>query len=287
MGRPVVSNPDLDVDGDDFEGVSSSSETGAKSPVKRKRDGQDDRPESKRAAKRKRTKRPADVEDDALDMSANVNHAIAHMDSQLVADHIAQRTKRFQSEASLVELEDIYIPGKAILDTTAWEGSRTSDQLPAFIERFSGLRRTKKGGKLADAAKEKGSPHTLVVAASGQRAADLSRDLRGLQTKQAKVMKLFAKHIKLKDAIKGVKETRTNVGVGTPQRIIDLLEDGALSMQHLERIVIDASHIDMKKRGILDMKETQIPLVKLLTLSKLKDRYGVDDKDVQIELLFF
>lgn len=38
--------------------------------------------------------------------------------------------------------------------------------------------------------------------------------------------KLFAKHIKLKEAIETVKKTRINIGVGTPQRIFDLLENG-------------------------------------------------------------
>lgn len=91
---------------------------------------------------------------------------------------------------------------------------------------------------------------------------------------------------------------RMPIGVGTPQRIFELLEDGkrvipcethvlltdrspgALSAKHLKRIVIDASHIDAKKRGILDMKELQCPLVKLLNEAALRLRYG--KKDTQI-----
>ena len=60
---------------------------------------------------------------------------------------------------------------------------------------------------------------------------------------------------------------------------------GALSSSRLERIVVDASHIDQKKRGVLDMKETQIPLVQLLTRPELRERYG--DSDGKVELLFF
>lgn len=119
------------------------------------------------------------------------------------------------------------------------------------------------------------------------------------------VTKLFAKHIKLKEAIDTVKKTRINIGVGTPQRISDLLDNGkytkyalscvtvtsahantgALSSSSLERIIIDASHIDQKKRGILDMKETQVPLVQLLTRRELTERYGTGENNV--ELLFF
>lgn len=60
---------------------------------------------------------------------------------------------------------------------------------------------------------------------------------------------------------------------------------GALSSAHLERIIVDASHIDQKKRGILDMKETQIPLVQLLARTDLKERYGGGEG--KIELLLF
>jgi protein CMS1 len=50
----------------------------------------------------------------------------------------------------------------------------------------------------------------------------------------------------------------------------------------LERVVVDASHIDQKKRGIMDMKETQVPLVQLLAR---KDINGVVGG--KVHLLFF
>jgi protein CMS1 len=40
------------------------------------------------------------------------------------------------------------------------------------------------------------------------------------------VAKLFAKHIKIKDAIKFLKNTRTGMAVGTPKRLIDLMDEG-------------------------------------------------------------
>jgi protein CMS1 len=177
------------------------------------------------------------------------------------------------------------IKASAILDTTAHTETRTSDQLPKFLEQFAGERRSKKGSKLLNAPEAKSSPHTLVVAGGGQRAADVARALRKFQTKDCMVAKLFAKHIKLKEAVETVKKSRMGMGVGTPQRIIDLLEDGALKTDCIERIVIDASHIDTKKRGILDMKETQVPLVTLLTRADLKERFGTGEG--KIELLFF
>lgn len=64
----------------------------------------------KKAKNAKKAKQPKDIEEDALDLEAGVNHAIAHMDSQLLADHVAQRTKRFHTELSDMELEDMHIP---------------------------------------------------------------------------------------------------------------------------------------------------------------------------------
>jgi len=60
---------------------------------------------------------------------------------------------------------------------------------------------------------------------------------------------------------------------------------GALKLDRLERIIIDASHIDQKKRGILEMKETQVPLTLWLGQPELRDRYAADSD--AIELLFY
>jgi len=199
------------------------------------------------------------------------------MDGQLTVDYVAQRTKRFDSELSTVEMEDRYLPAKAVLDTSSWEKPRNLENLPEFLKKFADAKE-----KLDVAPKEKGCPHTLVIAAAGIRAADLTRALRTFSTKQAVVTKLFAKHIKLMEALETCRKTRMTIGVGTPQRVFDLLEDGALSATHLKRIVIDASHIDQKKRGVLDMKDTQPPLMKLLNRSELKERYGVKKQGVQL-----
>lgn len=61
---------------------------------------------------------------------------------------------------------------------------------------------------------------------------------------------------------------------------------GALSLENLKRIVVDASHIDQKKRGIVDMRETMMPLAKLLCMKVLKERY--EDETVRhIDLMFY
>jgi protein CMS1 len=67
-----------------------------------------------------------------------------------------------------------------------------------------------------------------------------------------------------------------------PHHILILAFSGTLKVDELERIVIDGSHIDTKQRGIFDMKDTHLPLLKLLTRPEFKDRYGASKKKIQI-----
>ena len=94
-----------------IEDLSDSPQPQKAKSTKRKREADN---ESKTAArKKKRTKKkPDNVDDSNLDGELGINTAMAHMDSQLMADHIAQRTRRFQPDLSAVELEDVHIPGK-------------------------------------------------------------------------------------------------------------------------------------------------------------------------------
>jgi protein CMS1 len=80
---------------------------------------------------------------------------------------------------------------------------RTAEKLPSFLERFA-----KQPSKLLTSSKVKGAPHTIVVTGAGLRAANLTRELRIFQTKDSIIAKLFAKHIKLKDTVKFLKNTR-------------------------------------------------------------------------------
>jgi hypothetical protein len=89
-----------------FEGFSDSVTPEPQPSAKRKRDV-----EEKPAAKRRKLKKPKDVDESALDTDLGVNQAIGYMDARLLADHVAQRTKRFRPELSLVESEDIHVPG--------------------------------------------------------------------------------------------------------------------------------------------------------------------------------
>ncbi|KAF2460270.1 U3-containing 90S pre-ribosomal complex subunit-domain containing protein [Lineolata rhizophorae] len=247
-------------------------------PEGKKRKAPHDESKKTKHAKRRKAKKPADINEDELDEKLGVNKAIAKMNSSLLADHIAQRLRRFDPNISLVELEDKYLPGRAIRDTVNWKKDRTMENLPTFLEHEA-------AEDLRTDPKVPGCPTTLVITSAGIRAADLTRALRTFQMNGCTVAKLFAKHIKLQEAIESCKKLKMNIGVGTPQRVHDLLEDGALSSKGLRRIVIDASYIDQKKRGIFDMKELFIPLFNLLSRPAFRKRYG-DSSDL-LELIFY
>ena len=156
---------------------------------------------SKRSQKKKRTK--ARPEDEDVDEEKGVNLALGRMNPDLLADYVARKMKRFEKEATPVELEARRIPGKlladsaiasashhlawpcslwlfdslmrsstvhALVDTTEWTEARTLDRLPSFLEKFS-----EGSDNLHRAPEENGSPHTIVVTATGLRAADLTR----------------------------------------------------------------------------------------------------------------
>lgn len=89
-----------------------SSASASPPPTKRKRDKDDDgevSPVAKRKAKKAKKAKPA--QDADVDLENGVNNALGKMDNRLLADYVAQKTKRFESNLSLLELEDKHIPG--------------------------------------------------------------------------------------------------------------------------------------------------------------------------------
>lgn len=99
-------------------------------------------------------------------------------------------------------------------------------------------------------------------------------------------------------------KTQVGIGVGTPQRLIDLANEGkpppgtltwrrayadhttgALVLDKLERIVVDASHIDLKKKSIMDSRDGVIPLARFLCRPEFKRRY--DGNGRPLTLLFY
>lgn len=51
------------------------------------------------------------------------------------------------------------------------------------------------------------------------------------------------------------------------------------------QVVVDASHVDQKKRGVMDSKDTMMPLARFLAKEQFKERY-VDKKNA-LALFFY
>lgn len=68
----------------------------------------------KPARKRQKKKRNATANDDGdMDFDLSINRAVARMDSNLLANHVARQTQRFGKDLSSVELTDLTLEGKS------------------------------------------------------------------------------------------------------------------------------------------------------------------------------
>ncbi|KAF1947231.1 hypothetical protein EJ02DRAFT_365378 [Clathrospora elynae] len=251
------------------------------SSKKRKREAEpeaskDTKKAAKKAKRKEKKKQKAkEINEDDLDQELSVNHSFERMDGQLFADYVNARTRLYGKELSSVELEDKFISARTVQDSSSWTEPRTTDNLSAFLKKQSSTLKPTPSSP-------PGAPHTIIVTASGIRAADVCRSLKaGLPTQgvtNASVAKLFAKHLKLADQVAHLKKTKIDFGVGTPDRLAALLENGALSTKNLKRVVLDVSYIDQKKRGILDMMDLHEPVIKLLLRKEFvgEDKQGGD-----------
>lgn len=70
------------------------------------------------SSKRKKRKSARQEENDLIDLEMSINKAISFMDSQLLSDHFAQRTSRFGSDLSAIELSDLVISGMESIPTS-------------------------------------------------------------------------------------------------------------------------------------------------------------------------
>src|SRR5436305_13422540 len=96
---------------------------------------------------------------------------------------------------------------------------------------------------------------------------------------KAEIAKLFGRHFKLSEHISYVQKTPINIAVGTPGRIRALIEaeEGALKLEKLRYLIIDANFIDGKKRTIFDIPETVRDVFGILVHQEIKRRIA-DDK---------
>ena len=100
----------------------------------------------------------------------------------------------------------------------------------------------------------------MILCAGAKRATDLIKALRPLRVR---VGKLFSKHIKFSEHVSLLRETEIPVAVGTPNRVLKLVSNGALSLSRVSILLIDTFR-NQKQMTVLDIKDTKQDLLSLL-----------------------
>ena len=102
---------------------------------------------------------------------------------------------------------------------------------------------------LRDAKARVGKPHAMVITRQSLRVCEIHRALsqQGLSS-----VKLFSKHMKVKQQVELLKKKPVHVVVGTPARLARLVESHALRLEELEFVLYDLSK-DVKQFNLLTM----------------------------------
>ncbi|XP_070556223.1 protein CMSS1-like isoform X2 [Ptychodera flava] len=123
-----------------------------------------------------------------------------------------------------------------------------------------------KWSKLTSSVKHKktNSPILLLISSSAKRAVDVNRQAADFKGKCTSV-KLFAKHMKLEEQEEYLNKHKVHFGVGTPFRMISLLESKALNLRYLKYIILDWNWRDVKSKRLIDNVDVKKILVQLLS----------------------
>jgi hypothetical protein len=76
----------------------------------------------------------------------------------------------------------------------------------------------------------------ITLSSAALRACEVVREIAG---SRLPLIKLFAKHLKKKDQIEQLRERVHVLGVGTPSRVAQLMEEGALNAEEVKCVVFD------------------------------------------------
>ncbi|KAM7446900.1 cms1 ribosomal small subunit [Porites harrisoni] len=161
---------------------------------------------------------------------------------------------------STLELEDIMIDSSCcLLDDSTHSGAlgEVVPYLSKVIPHWSGnvAKLDRKGNK--------GAPILLFVSSAATRAVDLNRSAAEFKG-NCKTVKLFAKHMKMSEQESFLESHVVHFGIGTPSRILKLLQNGALKTLRLKYVILDWTWRDQKLRRMIDIPEVRGEVINLL-----------------------
>ncbi|KAF5923908.1 hypothetical protein HPG69_010337 [Diceros bicornis minor] len=164
----------------------------------------------------------------------------------------------YSSSRSVIELEELNLPDSCFLkanDLTHSLSSYLKEICPKWVKLW------KNHG-------EKKSVLLLIICSSAVRALELIRSMTAFRG-DSKVVKLFAKHIKVQEQVKLLEKRVVHLGVGTPGRIKELIKQGGLDLNPLKFLVFDWNWRDQKLRRMMDIPEIRKEVFELLEMGIL------------------
>ncbi|KAJ8350327.1 hypothetical protein SKAU_G00254570 [Synaphobranchus kaupii] len=167
--------------------------------------------------------------------------------------------EHYSDKRSVIELEELKLPDSCFLAS-----NDLTHSLSSYLKEIC-----PKWAKTQRLHTEKKSLALVIVCSSALRAIELIKQLTAFKG-EARVMKLFAKHIKVEEQVKLLGKMVTHIGVGTPGRIKALIEKEGLSLQKLRFLVLDWNWRDQKLRRMVDVPEVKGDLLKLLEAGIMK-----------------
>ncbi|XP_041319890.1 protein CMSS1 isoform X4 [Pyrgilauda ruficollis] len=126
-----------------------------------------------------------------------------------------------------------------------------------------------KWAKLRRNHKEKKSVVMLVLCSSALRSLELIKSMTAFKG-DCRVIKLFAKHIKIKEQMSMLEKGMFHIGVGTPGRVKALVEQDALCLNSTKYLILDWNWRDQKLRRMMDIPEIKKETIDLLEKSIIK-----------------
>ncbi|XP_058438888.1 protein CMSS1 isoform X1 [Marmota monax] len=164
----------------------------------------------------------------------------------------------YSSHRSVIELEELNLPDSCFLKANDLTHSLSS-YLKEICPKWVKLRRNHS---------EKKSVLMLIICSSAIRALELIRSMTAFRG-DSKVMKLFAKHIKVQEQVKLLEKRVVHLGVGTPGRIKELIKQGGLTLNPLKFLIFDWNWRDQKMRRMMDIPEIRKEVFELLEMGVL------------------
>ncbi|XP_068602758.1 protein CMSS1 [Brachionichthys hirsutus] len=165
----------------------------------------------------------------------------------------------FSDRLSVIEQEELRLEDSCFLSS-----NDMTHTLSSYLKQVC-----PKWAKVQKQHTEKSSVVLLLVCGSALRTIELIKQLTTFKG-AAKVMKLFAKHIKMEEQVKLLQKGVAHIGVGTPGRISALVEKEGLNLRPLKYVVLDWNWRDQKLRRMVDIPEVKLDLMKLLQSGILK-----------------